>query len=138
MKKYITRIINLIKFAWNYLVYQSKRRKAERLQSEVLQAIDPEKISSRMKQKLKANKEKIRSGQPSSYSGMIRGARKKRLNARSKGSKLYLGKRNKFGLRDILNGQKDAADRCELIIDPSNVKRLNVSSIINSLKPATA
>lgn len=130
MKKFITRIINTIKFAFKYLVYQSKRRKAEKIRSEVLQSIDPTQLTSRMKQRLKANKEKIRSGQPSSYKGMIRGFRKKRWNAQSKGTKLYLGKRNSFGLREVLNGQKDAAERCVVIVDPSEVKRINATEIL--------
>lgn len=136
MKKYLKRIINILKFAWNYLIYQDKKRQIEKIEKEILQDIPFDQLSSRQKERLKANKEKIRSGQPSSYQGMIRGFRKKRYQAKARGSKLYLGKKNKYGLRDILNGQEDAADRCEVIVDPNNVKQLNVTKILKSLIPA--
>jgi len=124
----------MIRFGWKYLIYQDRKRKVERIETKILQSIDFTRITSRQKQQLKANKEKIRRGQPSHSNGMITGYRKKILKARKSSTKLYLGGRNVYGLRDILNGQSDAAERCELIIDPTNVKRINVTGILEQLK----
>lgn len=136
MKKFITRIVNSIKFALKYFKWASTKRKAEVKQKEIIVAMNPGKLTSRDKQRLKANKEKIKNGQPSSYNGMIRAFRRKRLAAQQSGKELYLGSKNKYGLREVLNGQKDAAHKCQLIIKPGNVKRLSVNSIIHELKTA--